>query len=89
MPHPALSPNNVAVVTGGASGIGLAAAKRFAGLGLRVCIADLGEDGFERRSALWRSRRRHGAVMAVACDVERRRRGERLRAAASASASAA
>ena len=31
MPHPAMSPNNVAVITGGASGIGLAAATRFAG----------------------------------------------------------
>jgi NAD(P)-dependent dehydrogenase (short-subunit alcohol dehydrogenase family) len=30
----------VAVVTGGAGGIGLAAARRFAQLGLRVCIAD-------------------------------------------------
>ena len=29
-----------AVITGGASGIGLAAARRFAGLGMRVCIAD-------------------------------------------------
>lgn len=44
MSHPAIVPGAVAVVTGGASGIGLAAAKRFAGLGLRVCIADLGED---------------------------------------------
>ena len=42
MPHPAMSPNNVAVITGGASGIGLAAATRFAGLGMRVCIADIG-----------------------------------------------
>jgi NAD(P)-dependent dehydrogenase (short-subunit alcohol dehydrogenase family) len=32
------------VITGGAAGIGLAAATRFARLGLRVCIADLGED---------------------------------------------
>jgi NAD(P)-dependent dehydrogenase (short-subunit alcohol dehydrogenase family) len=43
MSHPALSPNNVAVVTGGASGIGLAAAMHFARLGMRVCIADIGE----------------------------------------------
>jgi NAD(P)-dependent dehydrogenase (short-subunit alcohol dehydrogenase family) len=39
-----LSPNNVAVITGGASGIGLAAAMRFARLGLRICIADIGAD---------------------------------------------
>ena len=38
--HPALAPGKVAVVTGGASGIGLAAARRFADLGMRVCIAD-------------------------------------------------
>src|SRR5215213_6396127 len=44
MPHSAFSPDAVAVVTGGASGIGLAAAVRFARMGLRVCIADLGED---------------------------------------------
>ena len=35
MPHPAMSPNHVAVVTGGASGIGLAAAQPFAAMGLR------------------------------------------------------
>ncbi|CAN7504564.1 SDR family NAD(P)-dependent oxidoreductase [Bradyrhizobium sp. LjRoot220] len=42
MPHPAMSGNHVAVITGGASGIGLAAAMRFAGLGMKVCIADIG-----------------------------------------------
>jgi NAD(P)-dependent dehydrogenase (short-subunit alcohol dehydrogenase family) len=41
--HPALSPGRVAVITGGASGIGLAAAKRFAAIGLKIAIADLEE----------------------------------------------
>lgn len=40
MTHPALTPGAVAVVTGGASGIGLAAAKRLLRDGLSVCIAD-------------------------------------------------
>jgi NAD(P)-dependent dehydrogenase (short-subunit alcohol dehydrogenase family) len=39
--HPALRAGGAAVVTGAASGIGLAAARRFAALGLRVCLADL------------------------------------------------
>ncbi len=42
MTHPALVPGSVAVITGGASGIGLAAAKRFAATGMCVCIADMG-----------------------------------------------
>ena len=36
----AISPGNVAVVTGAASGIGLAAAKRLALAGMRVCLVD-------------------------------------------------
>ncbi len=40
MPHPVLVPDAVAVVTGGASGIGLAAARRFKELGLAVVVAD-------------------------------------------------
>ena len=43
MKHPALQPGAVAVITGGAAGIGFAAATRFAEMGLRVVIADQDE----------------------------------------------
>ncbi|MBR0725658.1 SDR family NAD(P)-dependent oxidoreductase [Bradyrhizobium manausense] len=43
MPHPAIVKDNVAVITGGASGIGFAAAEAFARAGMKVCIADVDE----------------------------------------------
>lgn len=46
--HPALSEGRVAVITGGASGIGLAAANRFASMGMRICLADLSRDVLDR-----------------------------------------
>ncbi len=52
MPHqPALQPGNVAVVTGAASGIGLAAATAFAGLGLKVCLVDLAGERLDAAAA--------------------------------------
>ena len=46
--HPAIRSGNVAVVTGAASGIGLAAARRFLDAGLRVCLADADEAALAR-----------------------------------------
>jgi NAD(P)-dependent dehydrogenase (short-subunit alcohol dehydrogenase family) len=73
MSHAAMSPNNVAVITGGASGIGLAAAVRFAHLGMKICIADLGGDRLTAAAAKISSAAQGGAadIMAMAVDVSR------------------
>src|ERR1700709_2047618 len=73
MPHPAMSPDNVAVITGGASGIGLAAATRFAAMGMKVCIADLGADRLEDAATKLASVSPAGAtnIMTAAVDVSR------------------
>ncbi|HWL18351.1 MAG TPA: SDR family NAD(P)-dependent oxidoreductase [Bradyrhizobium sp.] len=71
MPHPAMSPNHVAVITGGASGIGLAAAMRFARLGMKVAIADIGADRLKDAETQLSSIAPGGAagVMTMAVDV--------------------
>ncbi len=56
-----------ALVTGGASGIGLAYAEAMAEAGAKVTIADLDRDGAEREAA--RLRGEGAEVQAVACDI--------------------
>src|SRR5579871_2730922 len=71
MPHPVMSSGNVAVITGGASGIGFAAARRFTTLGMKVCIADLGSDRLATAEAELKSASPGGAgnILAMAFDV--------------------
>jgi hypothetical protein len=66
-----MSANNVAVITGGASGIGLAAAMRFAREGMKVCIADIGADRLKEAEAQLSSAAAGGSasVMSMAVDV--------------------
>jgi NAD(P)-dependent dehydrogenase (short-subunit alcohol dehydrogenase family) len=73
MPHPVMSPDNVAVITGGAGGIGFAATKRFAALGMKVCVADLGAERLTTAEAeLIAASPGGGAnVMTMAVDVSR------------------
>ncbi|MFD1328751.1 SDR family NAD(P)-dependent oxidoreductase [Mycoplana ramosa] len=68
MTHAAFSPLNVAIVTGAASGIGLAAARHFAGLGMRVVLADIDGDRLDAAAAVVAA---GGAaeVLAVVTDV--------------------
>jgi hypothetical protein len=73
MSHPALVPGAVAVVTGGAAGIGLAAAVRFARLGLKVCIVDLGAARLaEAAAVLTQAAGDAAAVMTAEVDVSDR-----------------
>ena len=75
MHHPALNAGRVAVITGGASGIGLAAAKRFAALGMKLCLADLRQDALDKATA-----KLSGAtVISVPTDVSKMENVERLK----------
>lgn len=74
---PPLADGGAAVITGGASGIGLAAARRFAALGLPVVIADLA--GERLRDAETALREAGAKVAAVPTDVSRFEDLERLR----------
>lgn len=80
MTHPALAPGRTAVITGAASGIGLAAAHRLAAMGLNVCLADRSEDVMQQAAALSGP----GRIMAEIVDVATFADMVRLREAVSA-----
>ena len=77
MTHPALTSDSVAVVTGGASGIGLASATKFAGMGMRLVIVDRAED---KLAAAASDLRAAGAadVMTASADISDRAQVEAL-----------
>jgi len=71
MPHPVVSKGNVAVITGGASGIGLAAATAFARAGMKVCIVDVDENRLAEAATKLSSIAGAANVMTSAADVSR------------------
>ncbi len=79
----ALPPDTVAVITGGASGIGLAASVRLAGLGMKICIADLDEGDLARAADHVRQGNPAVAdtIMTMVADVSREQDVRRLEAA--------
>ena len=80
MLHPALTKDRVAVITGAASGIGLAAAVKLAGLGMKLWLADVDAAALDAAVAeVARHAARPGSVRGVVADVARREDVERLK----------
>jgi NAD(P)-dependent dehydrogenase (short-subunit alcohol dehydrogenase family) len=79
---PALSAGGAAVVTGAASGIGLAAAHAFARLRLPVVMADLDGDALDHACAEVAGMSRNDRVVAAPTDVSKAEEIERLKAIA-------
>lgn len=71
MPHSAIVKDNVAVITGGASGIGLAAASAFARAGMKVCIADVDQARLAEAATELSSVTSATHVMTFAADVSK------------------
>jgi NAD(P)-dependent dehydrogenase (short-subunit alcohol dehydrogenase family) len=71
--HPALTKDRTAVITGAASGIGLAAAAKLASLGMKLCLADIDGAALDRAAA---EVARHAAnprdIRTMLADVSRR-----------------
>ncbi|MES0196272.1 SDR family NAD(P)-dependent oxidoreductase [Mesorhizobium sp. M0011] len=75
---PALAPGNAAVITGAASGIGLAAAKRLALMGMKIVLADIGGARLDDASRAVSAIAGDDAVLAVAADVSKADEVDRL-----------
>ncbi|BCG72560.1 short-chain dehydrogenase [Mesorhizobium sp. 113-1-2] len=75
---PAFGPGNTAVITGAASGIGLAAARRLALMGMKIVLADIGGARLGDASRAVSAIAGNGAVLAVAADVSKADEVDRL-----------
>ena len=75
MIHPALQPGNLALITGAASGIGLAAAKSFARLGLKLVLVDRDEAHLKTAAADVA-----GEAITIAADISTREGIEAVKA---------
>jgi NAD(P)-dependent dehydrogenase (short-subunit alcohol dehydrogenase family) len=82
--HPALRARRVAVVTGAANGIGFAAARKFASLGMRLCLADVDGEALAKAGKALEPLLTEGAadLRLVEADVSKREDVIRLRDAA-------
>ena len=76
--HPAIVSGRVAVVTGAASGIGLAAAYKFGAAGMRILLVDIDADSLERAVANLETAGIQ--ARAVKADVSRREDMQRVKA---------
>lgn len=73
MTHPVFAAGRTAVVTGAALGIGRAASRHFAGLGMKVCMIDIDDDELEaaRTEVVEAAGAKNDDVMTVAANVAR------------------
>ncbi|MHA1189027.1 MAG: SDR family NAD(P)-dependent oxidoreductase, partial [Alphaproteobacteria bacterium] len=78
--HPAIEAGRTAVITGAASGIGLAAAERLSSLGMNVVMADINRDMLSTEAERLNSQNKSGGqILAVTTDVSRISELESLR----------
>ena len=84
MSHPVLTAGRTAIVTGAAMGIGLAACKRFAALGMNVCMADIDRNELEMAAEAVKEVAANGRanILAIPTDVSKMAGIEALRDAA-------
>ena len=70
MTHPVLAPDRAAVVTGAASGIGLALSKHLVRLGMNVCIVDTNADALGEAAEQVTAVAVNGTDAVIADDVD-------------------